>query len=294
MEKETSKIVDFYFTNSLDELNTVKNILESNNIPNQIIRNNNNHPYFGFNLAIGIEKNLYNYLVRIPEKYVEIAEHLIPEEKPIYERTNEKTTIKENKSINTGKGARKTEKIIRRKGSVVFCGIILLALIAFAIFNKEFFFIEITDFDITNGSLEFKKVKELEPRLVLIYLAALIFFLIIFIHSLLWKLEYDEVSFSVKNEDIYNLEYKKIVSIVHYKAYRYRSSINKFIISYMGMPEFGYKEELQKSFIKYFTHNSEMKEFFSFVYEKNPNIDFHSEKAGSDGVEITEFDYFSD
>ena len=44
----------------------IQNVL--NNIPNQIIRNNNNHPYFGFNLAIGIEKNLYNYLVRIPEK----------------------------------------------------------------------------------------------------------------------------------------------------------------------------------------------------------------------------------
>ena len=45
MEDEITKIVDFYFTNSLDELNSVKDILESNNIPNEIIRNNNNHPY---------------------------------------------------------------------------------------------------------------------------------------------------------------------------------------------------------------------------------------------------------
>ena len=37
-----------------------------------------------------------------------------------------------------------------------------------------------------------------------------------------------------------------------------------------------------------------MKEFFSFVREKNPSIDFHSERAGSDGVEHTEFDYFAD
>ncbi len=185
------------------------------------------------------------------------------------------------------------KKIIRRKGTVVFWGIILLGLIVFAILNKELFFIETLDFDITNGSLEFKEVKEIEPRLVLIFLSAIIFFLIMFVNSLLWKLEYDDVSFSVKNEDIYNLEYKKIISIVHYKAYRYRHSVNKFIISYMGMSEFGYKEELQKSFIKYFTHNSEMKDFFSFVCEKNPNIDFHSEKADSDGVEITEFDYFS-
>ena len=40
-------------------------------------------------------------------------------------------------------------------------------------------------------------------------------------------------------------------------------------------------------------HNSEMKKFFTYVREKNPDIDFHVENAGSDGVEISEFDYFS-
>ena len=35
-----------------------------------------------------------------------------------------------------------------------------------------------------------------------------------------------------------------------------------------------------------------MKEFFSFVKEKNPNIDFHSENAGCNGVETSKFDYF--
>lgn len=56
MKNDTLKIVDFYFTNSLDDLNSVKNILEKNNIPHTIIQNNNNHPYFGINTTIGIEK----------------------------------------------------------------------------------------------------------------------------------------------------------------------------------------------------------------------------------------------
>ena len=112
--------------------------------------------------------------------------------------------------------------------------------------------------------------------------------------SIVWKLEYNEISFSVKNEGIDNLEYKKIKSIVHYKSYRFRSRIDRFIISYMGKSEFGYEEELQKAVIKFYTHNTEMMEFFSFVHEKNPEIDFHVEAAGYDGVEKKEFDYFAD
>jgi len=184
--------------------------------------------------------------------------------------------------------------VIRRKVSPVLWGIILLVFIAAAILKSEFFFMEYTDFDIANGSLELKTVKELEPRFVFFYLLFFVAIFLIFIRSILWKLEYNDTAFSVKNEDIQNLEYKKIVSIVHYKAYRYMGSIDKFIISYMGLSEFGYEEEIQKAVIKYYTHNTEMKEFFSFLREKNPNIDFHSEKAGYDGVEIREFDYFAE
>ena len=70
--------------------------------------------------------------------------------------------------------------------------------------------------------------------------------------------------------------------------------INEFIINYMGESEFGYGEELKKAIIKYYTHNAKMKEFFSFVKEKNPNIDFHSENAACDGIDTKEFDYFVD
>ena len=185
-------------------------------------------------------------------------------------------------------------KIIRRKVTPVLLGIVILSLIVFAIFGKEIFFVEHSNLDISNGEIKFKKVQELEPRIVLFYLVILVFTIVIFFRAVFWKLEYNDTSFSVKNEGIQELEYKKIVSIVHYKAYRYRHSINEFIINYMGESEFGYGEELKKAIIKYYTHNAKMKEFFSFVKEKNPNIDFHSENAACDGIDTKEFDYFVD
>ena len=158
-------------------------------------------------------------------------------------------------------------KVIRRKGMVVVWGLILLVFIAYGI----------KDYSLLLGFIFF-----------------IIFFAFLFVRSIVWKLEYNEISFSVKNEGIDNLEYKKIESIVHYKSYRFKSRIDKFIISYMGKSEFGYEEELQKAVIKFYTHNTEMMEFFSFVHEKNPEIDFHVEDAGYDGVEKKEFDYFAD
>ena len=112
MKNDTLKIVNFYFTNSLDELNSVKNILETNNIPHEIIKNNNNHPYFGINTAIGIEKNLYDYVIRIPENFIENVEYLLSKEFSNEESINkiedenltkiEDTEIKKSDSIKTG------------------------------------------------------------------------------------------------------------------------------------------------------------------------------------------------
>ena len=162
-------------------------------------------------------------------------------------------------------------KVIRRKGTVVVWGLILLVFIAF------FIAYGIKDYN-----------------LLLRFILFIIFVAFLFVRSIVWKLEYNEISFSVKNEGIDNLEYKKIESVVHYKSYRFRSRIDRFIISYMGKSEFGYEEELQKAVIKFYPHNTEMMEFFSFVHEKNPEIDFHVEAAGYDGVEKKEFDYFAD
>ena len=112
MKDDTLKIVDFYFTNSLDELNSVKTILETNNIPHEIIQNNNNHPYFGINTALGIEKNLYDYVIRIPENFIEHVEYILSEEFSNEESMNkteeetpveiENTEIKKSDSIKNG------------------------------------------------------------------------------------------------------------------------------------------------------------------------------------------------
>ena len=103
---------------------------------------------------------------------------------------------------------------------------------------------------------------------------------------------FDSSSFSVAYENIDCIEYKKIVSVVHYKAYRYKSSIDEFIINYIWLPEFGYEEGVQKAIIKYCPHNNDMRCFFSFMKDKNPKIEFSSEKAGSDGIEKDDFDFF--
>ena len=53
-------------------------------------------------------------------------------------------------------------------------------MIVFVIFGKEIFLVVHTDFGIANGGLEFKKLKELEPRIVLFYLVILVFTIVIF------------------------------------------------------------------------------------------------------------------
>ena len=65
-------------------------------------------------------------------------------------------------------------KVIRRKVTPVLLGIAILALIVFAIFGKELFFVEHSNLDISNGEIKFKKVQELELRVVFFYLVILI------------------------------------------------------------------------------------------------------------------------
>ncbi len=189
--------------------------------------------------------------------------------------------------------------VIHKMFSAFFYGFILLALVAVIIWKREFFFFEHVDFSsiahaaAENDALKIKTVRELDVRLTLFSGVFVLVFLCLFINSFFWKLEYGQSAFSLKYEAIKNLEYKKIISIVHYKAHRFRrSGINEFIVTYMGIPEFGYREEVQKAIIKYFPHNYKMKIFFNFVREQNPEIDFYTERATSEGIERTDFDYF--
>ncbi len=68
-----------YFTNSLEDLDFVKICLEENAIPHEIIFNNNSHPIFGTNIALGMDSILYKYAVRVPVEYVEKAQNLLNE-----------------------------------------------------------------------------------------------------------------------------------------------------------------------------------------------------------------------
>ena len=113
-------IVNFYFTNSLEDLNSVKNILEANNISHEIISTNNNHPFFGFNSAIGMEKNLYKYVIRIPEMFIDQAEKLLSEafteedtETEIEISSEESDEMKESEETEDSKDVKKQEKSLR-------------------------------------------------------------------------------------------------------------------------------------------------------------------------------------
>jgi hypothetical protein len=68
-----------YFTNSLEDLDFVKICLKENSIPHEIIFNNNSHPIFGTNMALGMDSILYKYAVRVPVEYVEKAQNLLNE-----------------------------------------------------------------------------------------------------------------------------------------------------------------------------------------------------------------------
>ena len=86
---EKIKTVDFFFTNSLDELDSVIEILETHNIPIKIIRSNNQIPYLGINSTIGIEKKFYNYVIQVPENYIDSAEFFLSEALPENENLTE-------------------------------------------------------------------------------------------------------------------------------------------------------------------------------------------------------------
>lgn len=70
---------NIYFTNDVDDLDFIKNCLNENSIPHEIIFNNNSHPIFGTNMALGMDSILYKYAVRVPVEYVEKVQNLLNE-----------------------------------------------------------------------------------------------------------------------------------------------------------------------------------------------------------------------
>lgn len=90
---EKNSFIDFYFTNSIENIELVKSLFEEHDIPNREIISNNNHPLFGINSTISMDKNLYKYVIQIPEEYVEKADFVVsqfmPEEDEITDEENE-------------------------------------------------------------------------------------------------------------------------------------------------------------------------------------------------------------
>lgn len=84
---------NIYFTNDLDDLDFIKNCLNENSIPHEIIFNNNCHPIFGTNMALGMDSILYKYAVRVPVEYVEKAQNLLNEVLELEETQTEEEEI---------------------------------------------------------------------------------------------------------------------------------------------------------------------------------------------------------
>ncbi len=70
---------NIYFTNDLDDLDSIKNCLTENSIPHEIIFNNNSHPIFGTNVSMGMDNILYKYVIRVPVEYIDKAQSLLKE-----------------------------------------------------------------------------------------------------------------------------------------------------------------------------------------------------------------------
>ncbi|MBO4321161.1 MAG: hypothetical protein J5857_11910 [Treponema sp.] len=112
------------------------------------------------------------------------------------------------------------------------------------------------------------------------------------IRAILWRIEYDDTSFSSEFNDIYKLEYQDIKRIIHYEAHIGRRGVDHFIIEYAEKSESGEEGDIQKATINDLFYSKQMREFFNFVSDKNPAIEFYSEKATLEGIERNAFDYF--
>ncbi|MBP5358280.1 MAG: hypothetical protein J6W60_09150 [Treponema sp.] len=129
-------------------------------------------------------------------------------------------------------------------------------------------------------------MKNIKPVIIAVFPIGLI------IMTLLWRIEYDDTSFTSEFDDIIKLEYQNIKRIIHYKAHIGRGAVDHFIIEYAEKSEDGEEGDIQKATIKDLFKYKEMREFFNFVSDKNPAIEFYLEQATSEGVERYAFDYF--
>ncbi len=153
----------------------------------------------------------------------------------------------------------------------------LIALIVFCIIKFKELFIPYPDYSI------------------IIWIVCIALILVYYIYrSAKWKIEYDEIGFTLSWEKNEKIEYNKIQAIIHYKAKFNKSRIDKFIIKYLGISEFGTAEEEQEITLSGYPHTIEMKNFFDFTRIQNPKIVYINQTVTRDGIEESNFDYFPD
>lgn len=182
--------------------------------------------------------------------------------------------------------------IKRSKFGTFFCMAILIALTVLCILKRELFMYSDTVISIKFGKAVAEEVKRISFPLIL-FVAAIYSFTIYFLQlNLRWKLTYSESGFSLPYEDIDWIDFSKIKRIQHYVFRGRRNGSNKFIIEYLGLAEFGVKEELLETTISKFPNNDEMKIFFSTIKKNCPQIEFYTTIADSSGMKNYDFDFF--
>ena len=130
------------------------------------------------------------------------------------------------------------------------------------------------------------------PHFIPMLIGLVFFVLILFFCGNFWLIKYDDLGFTYTGRGRYKIEYDDIVSVTHHTVKNVgRSRIDHFIIKYSCIVENSEEREIQKLELGNYPE-IETREFFSYMKERNPKIEFSSQMATKDSMEITEFDYF--
>ena len=130
------------------------------------------------------------------------------------------------------------------------------------------------------------------PHFIPMLIGLVFFVLILFFFGNFWLIKYDDLGFTYTGRGRYKIEYDDIMSVTHHTVKNVgRSSIDHFIIKYSCIVENSEEREIQKLELGNYPE-IETREFFSYMKERNPKIEFSSQMATKDSMEITEFDYF--
>lgn len=121
----------------------------------------------------------------------------------------------------------------------------------------------------------------------------IIFILLLFFCGFFWLIKYDDLGFTYTGRGRYKIEYDDVVSVTHFYKDEggFRPNVEQFTIKYSCIVGNSEEREIQKLELGNYPE-IETREFFFYMKERNPKIDFSSQMAKLDSVEIKDFDYF--